>query len=52
MDHRMAEGADGPGWGGDSGDDSGAVLKTVGRQIKAWRERAGLTQGELGAAIG
>ncbi|MBP0457571.1 helix-turn-helix domain-containing protein [Streptomyces montanisoli] len=33
-------------------DDSGAVLKAVGRQLKSWRERAGLTQGELGAAIG
>jgi transcriptional regulator with XRE-family HTH domain len=29
-----------------------AVLKLVGRQIKAWREQAGLRQGELGAAIG
>ncbi|WP_030905541.1 helix-turn-helix domain-containing protein [Streptomyces sp. NRRL F-5126] len=33
-------------------DDSGAVLKAVGRQLKSWRERAGLTQTELGAAIG
>ncbi|WP_172387633.1 helix-turn-helix transcriptional regulator [Streptomyces sp. MNP-20] len=29
-----------------------AVLKAVGRQIKAWREAAGMTQVELGAAIG
>ncbi|MFF4051833.1 helix-turn-helix domain-containing protein [Streptomyces chartreusis] len=29
-----------------------AVLRTVGRQIKAWREAAGKKQGELGAAIG
>ncbi|MEU3348958.1 helix-turn-helix transcriptional regulator [Streptomyces sp. NPDC006700] len=29
-----------------------AVLRTVGRQIKMWREAAGLKQGELGAAIG
>ncbi|MER8031018.1 helix-turn-helix transcriptional regulator [Streptomyces bauhiniae] len=29
-----------------------AVLKAVGRQIKAWREAAGLRQVELGAAIG
>ncbi|MFF9770700.1 Scr1 family TA system antitoxin-like transcriptional regulator [Streptomyces sp. NPDC014636] len=29
-----------------------AVLRTVGRQIKAWREAAGLKQGELGARIG
>lgn len=32
--------------------ESAAVLKAVGRQIKAWRERAGLRQSELGAAIG
>lgn len=29
-----------------------AVLRTVGRQIKMWREAAGKKQGELGAAIG
>ncbi|MEW2526123.1 helix-turn-helix transcriptional regulator [Streptomyces sp. NPDC047071] len=29
-----------------------AALRTVGRQIKAWREDAGMTQAELGAAIG
>ncbi|WLW54276.1 helix-turn-helix domain-containing protein [Streptomyces sp. SX92] len=29
-----------------------AVLKTVGRQIKMWREAAGLRQSELGASIG
>ncbi|MEU6508710.1 helix-turn-helix transcriptional regulator [Streptomyces sp. NPDC046942] len=29
-----------------------AVLKAVGRQIKVWREAAGLKQGELGARIG
>ncbi|PWI45990.1 helix-turn-helix transcriptional regulator [Streptomyces sp. ICBB 8177] len=28
------------------------VLRTVGKQIKLWRERAGLTQAELGARIG
>ncbi|WP_262705009.1 MULTISPECIES: helix-turn-helix domain-containing protein [Streptomyces] len=33
-------------------DDSGAVMRTVGRQIKLWREAAGLRQAELGAAIG
>ncbi|MBI0380017.1 helix-turn-helix domain-containing protein [Streptomyces albiflaviniger] len=33
-------------------DDSGAVLRAVGRQIKLWREAAGLRQAELGAAIG
>ena len=29
-----------------------AVLKTVGRQVKVWREAAGLRQAELGSAIG
>ncbi|KNE81968.1 DNA-binding protein [Streptomyces fradiae] len=33
-------------------DDDGAVLRTVGRQIKLWREAAGLKQSELGKAIG
>ncbi|MGY0061298.1 helix-turn-helix domain-containing protein [Streptomyces sp. LZ34] len=33
-------------------DDSGAVMRAVGRQIKLWREAAGLKQAELGAAIG
>ena len=35
------------------GDESTAdLLKMVGKQVKLWRERAGLTQAELGAAIG
>lgn len=44
----MTTGAEGLDW------DEGAsvVLRTVGRQIKLWRERAGLTQAELGRAIG
>jgi transcriptional regulator with XRE-family HTH domain len=33
-------------------DESTAVLRTVGRIIKMWRERKGLTQAELGTAIG
>ncbi|MFI5737148.1 helix-turn-helix domain-containing protein [Streptomyces anulatus] len=33
-------------------DDSGAVIATVGRQIKLWREAAGLRAAELGTAIG
>ncbi|WP_416483283.1 helix-turn-helix domain-containing protein [Streptomyces sp. CL12] len=33
-------------------EEAAAVLKTVGRQIKLWREAAGLRQGELGALIG
>ncbi|MFI6951170.1 helix-turn-helix domain-containing protein [Streptomyces sp. NPDC050422] len=46
-------GADEPGWDVDPDDESGvAVVAAVGRQIKAWREAAGLRAGELGAAIG
>lgn len=30
---------------------AGDILKTVGKQVKLWRERAGLTQAELGQAI-
>ncbi|WP_328223348.1 helix-turn-helix domain-containing protein [Streptomyces sp. NBC_00310] len=33
-------------------EESAAVLKAVGRQIKAWREAAGMRQCELGSAIG
>ncbi|MGW3570542.1 helix-turn-helix domain-containing protein [Streptomyces sp. NPDC000941] len=33
-------------------DDSAAVMRAVGRQIKLWREAAGLKQVELGTAIG
>ncbi|WP_327189697.1 helix-turn-helix transcriptional regulator [Streptomyces xinghaiensis] len=45
------DGADSACW--DSAvDDDGAVLRTVGRQIKLWREAAGLKQSELGKAIG
>ncbi|MFI0719776.1 helix-turn-helix domain-containing protein [Streptomyces sp. NPDC021224] len=36
----------------DEGEASSDFLKTVGRQIKLWRERAGLTQPELGRLIG
>ncbi|WP_393097172.1 helix-turn-helix domain-containing protein [Streptomyces sp. LN325] len=35
-----------------SDDDSAAVLRTVGKVIKMWRERAALKQSELGTAIG
>ncbi|PIB08614.1 hypothetical protein B1C81_13625 [Streptomyces sp. HG99] len=45
-DHVLAEGAEGSGWDNGPEDDSGAVLKAVGRQIKAWRERAGLRQAD------
>ncbi|MPY61089.1 helix-turn-helix domain-containing protein [Streptomyces spongiae] len=33
-------------------EEAAAVLRTVGRQIKMWREAAGLTQAELGTRIG
>ncbi|WP_363325549.1 helix-turn-helix transcriptional regulator [uncultured Streptomyces sp.] len=33
-------------------DDSGAVIAAVGRQIRLWREAAGMRPGELGVAIG
>lgn len=33
-------------------DEAGAVMKTVARQLKLWREAAGLTQAEFGTAIG
>ncbi|MEU6278060.1 helix-turn-helix transcriptional regulator [Streptomyces populi] len=41
-------------WGAGPEDDeeAGAVLRTVQRQLKLWRESAGLTQAEFGAAIG
>ncbi len=46
-------GADEPGWDVDPDDESGAaVVATVGRQLKAWREAAGLRAAEFGAAIG
>lgn len=41
------------GWdAGLADDEAGAVIKTVARQLKLWRETAGLTQAEFGAAIG
>ncbi len=46
------DGADRSGWDPGLEDDSGSVMKTVGRQIKLWREAAGLTQAGLGAVIG
>ncbi|MFD7243027.1 helix-turn-helix domain-containing protein [Streptomyces massasporeus] len=33
-------------------EEAAAVLRTVGRQLKMWREAAGLRQAEFGAAIG
>ncbi|MFF4247274.1 helix-turn-helix domain-containing protein [Streptomyces sp. NPDC001822] len=47
------DGADEPGWEVDPDDESSAALVgSVGRQIKAWRESAGMRAGEFGAAIG
>jgi transcriptional regulator with XRE-family HTH domain len=43
---------DEPGWDVDPADESVAVVVAVGRQIKLWREAAGLTAAELGAAMG
>ncbi|WP_129307607.1 helix-turn-helix transcriptional regulator [Streptomyces sp. L2] len=37
---------------GQDDDEAGAVMRTVVRQLKLWREAAGLTQSEFGAAIG
>ncbi|MEU2578559.1 helix-turn-helix domain-containing protein [Streptomyces anulatus] len=46
-------GVDEPGWDVDPDDESGAaVVAAVGRQIKTWREAAGLRAGELGSAMG
>ncbi|MFJ6431446.1 helix-turn-helix domain-containing protein [Streptomyces sp. NPDC091416] len=48
-----AGGADEPGWDVDPDDESGvAVVAAVGRQIRAWREAAGMRACEFGAAIG
>ncbi|WP_031084499.1 helix-turn-helix domain-containing protein [Streptomyces sp. NRRL WC-3549] len=41
------------GWDIDPDDEPGAAMvATVGRQIKAWREAAGMRAGEFGAALG
>jgi transcriptional regulator with XRE-family HTH domain len=47
-----SDGVDGSVGSGELEDDSAAVLQMVGRQIKLWREAAGMTQTELGTAIG
>ncbi|MEU9479270.1 helix-turn-helix transcriptional regulator [Streptomyces sp. NPDC048191] len=39
-------------WDAGLDDEAGAVMRTVSRQLKLWRETAGLTQAEFGAAIG
>ncbi|WP_329590163.1 helix-turn-helix domain-containing protein [Streptomyces sp. NBC_01362] len=50
---RADGGADESGWDVEPDDESGlAVLAAVGRQLKAWRESAGLRACEFGTAIG
>ncbi|MDP5314070.1 helix-turn-helix transcriptional regulator [Streptomyces poriferorum] len=50
---QVGGGADEPGWDVDPDDESGvAVVAAVGRQIRAWREAAGMRACEFGAAIG
>lgn len=39
-------------WGVEPDDEAGAVVAAIGRQLKLWRETAGLTALEFGAAIG
>ncbi|WP_438293280.1 helix-turn-helix domain-containing protein [Streptomyces sp. HUAS TT7] len=39
-------------WGVEPDDEASAVVAAVGRQLKLWRETAGLTATEFGAAIG
>ncbi|WP_326671846.1 helix-turn-helix domain-containing protein [Streptomyces sp. NBC_01257] len=46
------DGTDGSEWDVEPEDDSGAVIAAVGRQIRLWREAAGLRAAELGEAIG
>lgn len=46
------DGADGASWDTGAEDDSAALMKAVGRQVKMWREAADFRQSELGAAIG
>ncbi|MFD5831911.1 helix-turn-helix domain-containing protein [Lentzea sp. NPDC060358] len=46
-------GADELGWEVDPDDESGvAVVAVVGRQLKAWREAAGMRAGDFGALVG
>lgn len=49
MDASTRHGAEEAAW---EEDETAAVLKTVGKLVKLFRERAGMTQAELGAAIG
>ncbi|TBO59618.1 XRE family transcriptional regulator [Streptomyces kasugaensis] len=49
---KVADGVDEPDQGPDLDDEGEAVLKSVGRQLKLWREGAGLRAAELGEALG
>ncbi|WP_097899974.1 helix-turn-helix domain-containing protein [Streptomyces sp. b94] len=50
---RSDAGVDEPGWEVDPDDEPGAaVVAAVGRQIKAWREAAGMRAAEFGTAMG
>ncbi|GAA2440914.1 helix-turn-helix transcriptional regulator [Streptomyces macrosporus] len=50
--NHTTDGADESCWDEDWDDEYGPVVKATGHQIKLWREAAGLTQTELGDAIG
>ncbi|MEW9517406.1 helix-turn-helix domain-containing protein [Streptomyces tubercidicus] len=46
------DGAEDGGWELDPEDDAQAAVETVGRQLKLWREAAGMRPAEFGAAVG
>ncbi|MFF8260492.1 helix-turn-helix domain-containing protein [Streptomyces virginiae] len=46
------DGADESSWELDPEDESGAVIATVGRQLKMWREAAGLDRAKFGEGMG
>ncbi|WP_327228847.1 helix-turn-helix domain-containing protein [Streptomyces platensis] len=46
------DGAEDGGWELDPEDDAQATVEAVGRQLKLWREAAGLRPAEFGAAVG
>lgn len=46
------DGADEAGWDVDPEDETRALVEAVGRQLKLWREAAGLRPAEFGAALG
>lgn len=49
----MSETTEGDGWEVEPGDEEGAaVMALIGRQLRTWREAAGLKASELGAAMG